>query len=321
MENRSHALLAGAFTLLLLAAAIVVAIWLTRDRTALAQYELLSQSSVNGLATDSVVRYQGVPVGKVLELKLNVQHPGEVRIRIGVDPSTPITQSTWGELGVRGVTGGSLVELHDNGESTVLLVATAGGPAQIPLRAGLLDRLEQRGNAILANVESATAQMNKLLTDSNVQALQATLANTSELVSTMKGVAARLMPVADRIAPLVASLNDATHQAGETARDVGALSRSARVAIDKLSAPDGPLAAVTHSMQEISWAAARLNNDTLPAVSSMANSVRQTARGASSAVQRLGDAPQSILFGPAPALAGPGEPGFSGFSSPRSGRQ
>jgi len=41
--------------------------------------------------------------------------------------------------------------------------------------------------------------------------------------------------------------------------------------------------------------------------------VRDAARAATSALRRVDNSPQSILFGPAPAMPGPGEPGFAGF--------
>lgn len=313
MENRSHALIAGVFTLLLVAAAVAAGLWLSRDRNTLLPYELVSANSVNGLSAQSVVRYQGVPVGKVLELKLNPQRPGEVRIRIGVNETTPVTQSTWGELSVRGVTGLSNVELRDDGKSVTPLASADGNPPVIPLRPGLFDRLEQRSNAILGNVETVTSQLNKMLTDANVQAFQTTLQNASALTATINTSAQRLAPVAERIGPLVASLEQATRDGSAMARDVGALSRTARATLERVNAANGPLSMATRSIEEISYAAARLNNDTLPAITRMADTVRQTARGASQTVQRLGDAPQSILFGPAPAQAGPGEPGFAGF--------
>ena len=63
MENRSHALMAGIFTLVLLAAALV-AIWIGRDRTQLQPYEIVSATAVSGLNSQSTVRYQGVQVGR-----------------------------------------------------------------------------------------------------------------------------------------------------------------------------------------------------------------------------------------------------------------
>ena len=102
MENRSHALMAGIFTLVLLAAAALVAVWIGRDRTKLQTYEIVSATAVSGLNPQSAVRYQGVPVGKVQSLALNPDKPGQVRIRIGVAPNTPITESTWGRAGRAG---------------------------------------------------------------------------------------------------------------------------------------------------------------------------------------------------------------------------
>ncbi|MCJ9710620.1 MCE family protein, partial [Bordetella hinzii] len=49
MENRSHALLAGIFTLVLLAAAALVAVWVGRDRSTVKVYDIVSSAPVSGL--------------------------------------------------------------------------------------------------------------------------------------------------------------------------------------------------------------------------------------------------------------------------------
>ena len=73
MENRSHALMAGIFTLVLLAAA-AVAIWIGRTDPA---SRIVSATAVSGLNSQSTVRYQGVPVGRSLALsEQNVQALG-----------------------------------------------------------------------------------------------------------------------------------------------------------------------------------------------------------------------------------------------------
>jgi len=57
----------------------------------------------------------------------------------------------------------------------------------------------------------------------------------------------------------------------------------------------------------------RLDAQTLPAVSGMASSIDSAARSATTTLRRVGDTPQSLLFGPPPTVPGPGEPGFAGF--------
>lgn len=306
MENRSHALLAGLFTLVLLAAATLVAIWLGRDRSEQVVYEIISSTAVTGLTAQSGVRYQGVPVGKVQALAFNPDRPGQVRIRIGVAPSTPITESTWAELGVQGITGAANVELRDDGSSSNRLTTTLDDPAAIPLRPGFFDRIQQRGTALLENVDQATHQLSLLLSPQNVQAMTAVLQNAADVTTQLK-------QASQELGPLVQQLDTVAAQVGGAAHEATGLMRDARAALARLEGPGGPLAAATQSLQQISLAAARLDNETLPALTRMAAGVNGAARNASSALRRVGDTPQSLLFGPPPIQAGPGEPGFNGF--------
>lgn len=313
MENRSHALLAGAFTLLLLAAIILVAILINRDRSTLRDYEIVSSTPVSGLSAQSAVRYQGVPVGKVQSLGLNPAVPGQVRIRIGVAPNTPITQSTWAELGVQGVTGLANIDLRDDGTSAVRLAPAGHDLPVIPLRPGLLERFTQRGGTIMENIEQISAQLSKVLDDQNVQALHASLQNVVDISDSLKGLGEQLKPVAGKIGPLIDALNDTSRQAQSAAQEVGALAQRARQALARLDERGGSLDMATRSLQDISFAASRLSNETLPAVTGMANQVNAAARGVSMTVRRVGDTPQSILFGAPPPRPGPGEAGFAGF--------
>ncbi|KRC73451.1 mce related protein [compost metagenome] len=313
MENRSHALMAGIFTLVLLAAAALTAIWIGRDRTQLLPYEIISATAVTGLNPQSAVRYQGVPVGRVQSLALNPNKPGQVRIRIGVAPNTPITESTWAELGVQGVTGMANVDLRDDGTSLKRLVSSAEHPAAIPLRPGFLDRIEQRGDKLISNVEVATEQLRRVLSDQNVQALTASLQNATDITQSLKEASRDLGPTFKKLGPLVESLGSTSRQADRAAREIADLAQQARQSLARLNAPDGPLAVATRSLNDIALAAARLDGETLPAITSMATSVNAAARGAAVTLRRVDSTPQSFLFGPAPVAPGPGEPGFAGF--------
>ena len=228
MENRSHALMAGIFTLVLLAAATLTAIWIGRDRTQLQPYEIISATAVTGLNPQSAVRYQGVPVGRVQSLALNPDKPGQVRIRIGVAPNTPITESTWAELGVQGVTGMANVDLRDDGSSLKRLTSTAEHPAAIPLRPGFLDRIEKRGDQLISNVEVATEQLKRVLSEQNVQALTASLQNANDISLSLKEASRDLAPTLAKLGPLMDSLNSTSRQADRAAREIGDLAQQAR---------------------------------------------------------------------------------------------
>ena len=77
METKSNNLLVGSFTLLVLGALFVFALWVGRvqlDRT-YAYYELVFEGSVSGLRQASTVQYNGIPVGRVIDLHLAEDDP------------------------------------------------------------------------------------------------------------------------------------------------------------------------------------------------------------------------------------------------------
>ncbi len=303
MENRSYALMAGIFTLALIVAAVIVALWLEHDKKAVVVYDIVSAHSVGGLSVQSSVRFQGVPVGHVESMTLDQERPGRVLIRIAVNPATPITDQTWAELDMQGITGLGVVALHDPGTSTHRLETSAAHPARIPLRPGLLERIEEKGSGLLDDLDQAAGQVKLLLSAQNMQALSTTLQNAAQISAQIKAASGKLGPLVNNLDTAAAQTSDAARQAS--------------TALARLAAPDGVLASATQSLRQISLAAARLNTQTLPDVSDMAGQVGETARGASSILRRVGDTPQSLLFGLPPVQPGPGEAGFAGFGEKR----
>ena len=90
---------------------------------------------------------------------------------------------------------------------------------------------------------------------------------------------------------------------------MGDLAQQARQSLARLNAPDGPLATATRSLSDIASAAARLDGETLPAITGMAQNIGQAARGATSTLRRVDSTPQSLLFGAgAPDPAKPDSP-------------
>ena len=116
-----------------------------------------------------------------------------------------------------------------------------------------------------------------------------------------------------KLGPLMDSLGSTSRQADRAAREVADLAQQARQSLARLNAPDGPLATATRSLNDIAFAASRLDGETLPAFTSMAANVSAAARGATFTLRRVDNSPQSLLFGPAPVAPGPGEAGFAGF--------
>ena len=168
-------------------------------------------------------------------------------------------------------------------------------PAAIPLRPGFLDRIEQRGDKLITNVEVATEQLKRVLSEQNVQALTASLQNATDITQSLKEASRELGPTLTKLGPLMESLGSTSRQADRAAREVADLAQQARQSLARLNAPDGALASATRSLNDIALAAARLDGETLPAITGMATSVSAAARGAAVTLRPCGQHAAIVL--------------------------
>ena len=101
MENKAHALAAGAFVLGLVAVLVALVVWLTRDNTVRNTYELSTRDAVSGLQPQAMVRYRGIAVGKVTAIDFDPKVKGNVRVRITVDERVPLDALAFGRTVLR----------------------------------------------------------------------------------------------------------------------------------------------------------------------------------------------------------------------------
>ena len=180
MENKAHALAAGAFVLGLIAVLVALVVWFTRDNTVRNVYELSTRDAVSGLQPQAMVRYRGIAVGKVASIDFDPKVKGNVRVRITVDERVPLTTSSFATLSYQGVTGLAFIALDDKGESQVALAPDNDNPPRIPLKPSMLAQLQDRGEVILDQVEEVTKRVNLLLGDDNQKRIADALENISQ---------------------------------------------------------------------------------------------------------------------------------------------
>lgn len=312
MENKSHAFWAGLFTIGLGVVIALAVFWFNLDRRVRIPYDLISHTNVTGLSTDADVRYRGLEVGKVQSIRFDRAHPGTIVIRILVDKNAPITRSTFGSLGLQGVTGIAFVQLDDTGADLAPVPTSAKHVAQLPMRPGLLDQLQQRGDALLSELQSVAARADAMLSDQTRTQLLATASSLQHAADAVNELAQAAKPAATQ---LPRTMNDLTRTLASTNALVTTLSSPSGPLVSNLnkigSAADragGALATMDASLQAMS---ARLDYETLPRMSALATDVSGAARAFDRAADTISTSPRSLLFGVGRAQPGPGEPGFA----------
>lgn len=307
MENKSHALIAGLFTLVLLVAAVLLGLWFNRDRTQRVPYEIATTLSVPGLNPQAAVRYRGLDVGKVDAITFDPQVPGQILVHLSVNLDTPITESTYGTLGYQGVTGIAYVQLDDDGSRPVKLSSSKKRVARIAMRPSLLDNLQNRGLAILEQTEKLTTRFNTLLETENQKTMLKAFSDVSEAADAIEKIPKQLQPTLDQLPAVAAQANHALASLTLLSKDVRVLSSNLNKLTTSMQGPEGAIMKFSTAADQVGSVADKLEHETLP----LASDVRSTLRTLNRTVGKLSDHPQSILFGSPRATPGPGEPGFS----------
>lgn len=311
MENRSHALMTGVFTIALLVAAVLVGLWLNRDRTERVPYEIVTTQSIPGLNPQATVRYRGLEVGRVDEIVFDPKVTGQILIRLSVDEGTPVTSTTFASLGYQGVTGIAFVQLDDDRTGSPLLKSGPDRVARVPLRPGLLDQLEKRGLAILEKTEQITNSLNQMVSPQNQQMILGAFDNIGKAAAAYGEIPRKLEPTIERLPALTAKVDQSLTSFNQLSASANSAVRNYDRLATSLQAPDGPVARLTSAIGSLEGVTSDLEMQTLPHLTSMADEAKASLRAVKRTANSLSDRPQSILFGAPSATPGPGEPGFT----------
>lgn len=303
MENKAHALIAGAFVVLVTALLALLAIWLTRDSSQRDLYEMSTSETVSGLQPQATVRFRGVPVGKVERIGFDAKVKGNVLIRISVDRGAPVTKSTFATVASQGVTGLGFIQLDDDGSSTERLQPNDEDPPRIPLKPGSFDKLLKQSAAIFDQAEQATARLNQLLSDENQKAV-------TSAVTQLGDAAASLRHVAQRLEPTVATLPALSRDSSATMKALKSASNEVGTAVRRLNEKGGPLDRLGEGGTALAAGIETFSAATLPKLGEVADETARTMRQLRRTVSTVDDNPQALIFGNGKPIPGPGEPGF-----------
>lgn len=318
MENKSHALAAGIFVIVVTALLAGLALWLTRDKTDYTVYELSSRESVSGLQPQAAVRYKGVAVGKVMSVGFDPEASGNVLIRIAVNENAPVSKTTFATLGYQGVTGLAHVQLDDADAPLEPVPPGADGIPRLPLQSSQFSQIAEQIPNIMVQVNEATRKLNSILGEDNQKRFSTALDQMGEAAGSVNVLVKRLdNTVATKLDPALASMPTLAKDAEKTLASLRAAGTSAANAandigktVKGLSEEGGPVKEIASSAQSLAAAADRFGRVTLPRLNRAADDTGGAARRLGRTADNINDNPQSLIYGNGAGSAGPGEPGF-----------
>ncbi len=215
MERDANYAAVGAFVILIALAAAVFVYWYsdTRDHRDYHRYEIYFSGSVSGLDKGAAVRYLGVGVGRVQNMRIDPRDSARVEVIVDIDSTTPVSTHTVAQLQLQGVTGLLYIDLKEDRDNkkaapeveSLKYPVIRSAPSDFDVLLSSLPELVSGANQVVIRA-------NRLFDDTNLHAVQAALANLD--------VASRGLPqTAHDLNSLVNELRGATAQLAASARD------------------------------------------------------------------------------------------------------
>jgi phospholipid/cholesterol/gamma-HCH transport system substrate-binding protein len=292
METRANYALIGLFTLAVILGVFGFIYWFKTfgQQTIRTNYTVHFNGSVSGLLNGANVLFNGLKVGEVTELGLIPEEPNRVFARISVDSRAPIKTDTAAALEFGGLTGVASVALTGGSAGAERLPGNGvinAAPSQLQNLMQMATRLGTKADEVLGNV-------NKLLVDTG-PGLKASVANIQDLTGVLADKNGNFLQALNSVEPgklrnIIANADQAMAKvnnllgdgAGKTMiSDISEAARSIRKLADNLT---------------------RFSNTGLRQYEGLAVDGRKTLQNVDRAVKQIENNPQSIIFGPKPAL-------------------
>jgi phospholipid/cholesterol/gamma-HCH transport system substrate-binding protein len=189
METRANYIAVGAFVLVMLAGILAVVLWIARVEfnRERAFYDIYFTGSVAGLAPGSEVRYNGIRVGRVEEIRIDPQNLQQVRVTVELDQTALIKTDAVASIEVQGLTGAAYIEISGGSQSAPPLEARQNQRYPvIASRQSGLQRVFASAPEVLTRLADVADKLSAILDERN----RAAIAETLENIRRVTGVAA-----------------------------------------------------------------------------------------------------------------------------------
>ena len=303
MEREANYAAVGAFVLVVALAAALFVYWYsgTRVHRKYDHYEIYFNGSVSGLEQGAAVRYLGVRVGRVVEMRIDPRDAGRVEVIAAIDSTTPISPRTLAELDLQGVTGLLYIDLQQTAQPAAPSVASLkypvirAVPSQFDVFMAQLPRLSAAAGGVIA-------RLNRVLSDRNIDDISRSLDSLSQasssLPETVRSVNALLVQLRSATAELGATAKSAQNMMATAGPEIVTTVRRLQTVADNLSQATDQLDKMVAENRTDVRAFTRTS---LPEIESFVREGRAAAVEIRQLSASLRQNPSQLLYKPAPA--------------------
>jgi phospholipid/cholesterol/gamma-HCH transport system substrate-binding protein len=212
MESKANYAVVGVFVILFTVIGITVVVWLVggnRQNSHFKEYIICTNSSVNGLHKDSTVKYKGLPVGRVLDIRISKTDPDYIEIYALIDRSLSIDNHVVANISSNGLTGISYINLNrKNGVFKCPKdLSIKKYPSILAVRSSI-DKIIDKLPKTLDKIDKIASSINNMLSPKTQKNFKNLVSNLSEVSGNLNKTVNKFDKLMDNSNLLVNGLNN-----------------------------------------------------------------------------------------------------------------
>jgi phospholipid/cholesterol/gamma-HCH transport system substrate-binding protein len=189
MERQANYVLVGVIGVVLLISAFVFVVWFAHFQfnQQYDKYEVHFRGPVSGLGKGAEVQLNGIKVGEITHIALDKKDANLVIADLQVESGTPVRVDSTATPVTQGITGVKFVQVSPGSPNQPLLrkVSKQHPPIIASRRSGMEDLMND-ATRLTANGAEALGQVNRLLSNGNIDTLSGTLSDVQATTAELK---------------------------------------------------------------------------------------------------------------------------------------
>jgi len=302
MKDNRRYLLVGLFVVI--AATISVSVWLwfsASTRQAYNVYLAIFTEPVDGVTTNSVVKYNGVEVGKVKKLELDPKNPRNILVYLNILQHVPINVQTYATMKAQGITGLSFINLSlpktaKDGQN--IKPHNVEPYPIIQTKPSFFYSLTEQAQSVAGNINGISTQVKTMLNDQNIEHISRIVSNLDKISTALASRSEVMSKSIDTMSQILSNVKENTENLNATFKDIKELTKTLSQTTENAN---GLISSVQNNTLQ------NINTILLPNLNGAISHLNQSSYQLEQLLTLLNQNPSALVRGKLPAKPGPGE--------------
>ncbi|HEV7996283.1 MAG TPA: MlaD family protein [Stellaceae bacterium] len=305
METRAHYVAVGVFVLAIVSLAFGAVLWLGRVEFSqvVERYYIFFRGSVAGLGKGSSVQYNGIPVGRVIDVRVDPDNIAQIQVTVGIDTGlVSIKSDARALLDTNILSGVSTVQIRGGTQEAPVLEPKPGHRYAIiePARSEL-EQVKASLPELTGELKSVAGNLNALLSARNRQAVTDSLESIRTVTAALAEHSQDLGAILGNANTALVALRSLLHNVDQSYSRRGGLKDQASQTLKDYDRVATNLIGASHQLQlvlgENRPGIRRFSQETLPGVNDLVSDAQRLVANVNRLVDQLERDPTRLLFG------------------------